>query len=110
MALSYNQNMSRVRLNDNFFSVNIEAQLLELLNKNMHLTEVSLAGNRLSLGCLAKIKQINQRNIKLIEEKEPDRLKAELYRLRYENEKLQKAQKDVDAKENEVRFLTVEKN
>ena len=69
----------------------------------MHLTEVALSGNRLSHGCLSKIKQIYQRNIKLVEEKEPDRLKAELYRLRYENEKLQKAQKEVQAKEDEVK-------
>ena len=55
-ALSCNKNISQVRLNDNFFSEQIEAQLLELLNKNMHLTEVALHGNRLSHGCLAKIK------------------------------------------------------
>ena len=62
----------------------------------MYLTEVSLQGNRLSHGCLVKLKQIYQRNIKLIEEKEPDRLKAELYRLKYENEKLNKAVTEVN--------------
>jgi len=72
----------------------------------MNLTEVALQGNRLSHGCLAKIKQIYQRNIKLVEEKEPDRLKAELYRLRYENEKLQKAEKEVQKQEDTVKDLT----
>ena len=61
----------------------------------MNLVEINLLGNRLSHSCLAKIKQIYQRNTKLVEEKEPNRLKAELYRLRYEHDKLQKARDEV---------------
>ena len=57
-----------MKLNDNFFSETIEASLLEILNKNMNLTEISLHGNRLSHGCLVKIKQIAYRNGKLVED------------------------------------------
>ena len=67
-ALAFNPRVQRVKLNDNFFSETIEASLLEILNKNMHLTEISLQGNRLSHGCLAKIKQITYRNSKLVED------------------------------------------
>ena len=59
----------------------------------MNLTEIGLHGNRLSHNCLSKIKQIYQRNMKLIEEQEPNKLKAELYRLKYEQEKLDAAEK-----------------
>jgi len=94
-ALANNPRARRVRLNDNFFSEQIEAQMLEILNKNMYLIEITLQGNRLSHGCLSKIRQIVHRNMKLVEDQEPDRLKAELYRLKYENEKLLKAQREV---------------
>ena len=83
-ALAHNKLVNRIRLADNFFSEQIEAQILEILNKNMNLVEIGLQGNRLSHNCLAKIYQIYHRNKKLIEEQEPNRLKAELYRLKYE--------------------------
>lgn len=59
----------------------------------MALLEIGFSGNRLSHGCIAKIRQIQQRNIKLIEEQEPNLLKAELYRLEYEQENLANARK-----------------
>ena len=61
----------------------------------MNLTEISLHGNRFSHNCLAKVKQIYQRNMKLIEEQEPNKLKAELYRLKYEHEKLEAARREL---------------
>ena len=88
-ALQHNKNISSVKLADNFFSENVEAILLETLNKNTTLTDIALSGNRFSHSCLTKIKKITFRNIKMIEEQEPNKLKAEIYRLRYEHQKLE---------------------
>jgi len=41
-ALQNNKNINKIRLTDNFFSENVEAVLLETLNKNISLTEISL--------------------------------------------------------------------
>lgn len=84
-ALQSNKNISHVKLTDNFFSENIEALLLETLNKNTSLIDIGLSGNRLSHSCLNKVKKITNRNLKMIEEQEPNKLKAEIYRLRYEH-------------------------
>ena len=83
--------------------------MLETLNKNMNLVEITLHGNRLSHSCLAKIKQIYQRNTKLIEEQEPNRLKAELYRLKYEHEKLEQARSELKKKKEYIDDLTAQK-
>lgn len=84
-ALHVNKRISQVRLCDNFFSEQIEAIMLETLNKNTSLTEIGFQGNRFSHSCLAKIKKIAKRNVKMIEEQEPNKLKAEIYKLRYEH-------------------------
>lgn len=84
-ALERNKHISQIRLCDNFFSEQIEAMMLETLNKNTTLTEIGLQGNRFSHSCLAKIKKIANRNVKMIEEQEPNKLKAEIYKLRYEH-------------------------
>lgn len=84
--------------------------MLEILNRNMNLVEIGLAGNRLSHSCLAKIKQIYQRNMKLIEEREPNRLKAELYRLKYEFEQLEDARKELKIKSDHISDLTSRRN
>ena len=53
--------------------------------------EIAVQGNRLSHSCLGKVKKITARNQRMIEEQEPNKLKAEIYRLRYEHQKLQHA-------------------
>lgn len=63
--------------------------MLESLNKNTSLIELNFAGNRFSHSCLSKIKKIAIRNVKMVEEQEPNKLKAEIYRLRYEHGKLE---------------------
>ena len=108
-AIACNNLISRVRLNDNFFSEACEAQLLEVLNPNKNLTEVSLQGNRLSHCCLQKINQIVKRNMKMVEDQEPDRLKAELYRLKYENQKLLKAEEAVKQQKADVQSMKTQK-
>jgi len=57
-----------IKLADNFFSESVEAMMLETLNKNITLVDIGLNGNRFSHSCLAKVKKITQRNIKMIEE------------------------------------------
>jgi Ran GTPase-activating protein (RanGAP) involved in mRNA processing and transport len=83
--------VSQVKLSDNFFSEQIEGLMLEALNKNTNLVELNFSGNRFSHSCLAKLKKITTRNIRMIEEQEPNKLKAEIYRLRYEHGKLEEA-------------------
>ena len=78
------------------------ATLLETLNKNTSLIDIGLTGNRFSHSCLAKIKKITSRNIKMIEEHEPNKLKAEIYKLRYEYSKLQMAKTKLDQQKNEI--------
>jgi len=84
-ALQSNKLISQIKLADNFFSESVEALMLEKLNKNTTLIDIGLLGNRFSHSCIAKIKKIAQRNVKMIEEQEPNKLKAEIYRLRYEH-------------------------
>ena len=101
-ALQNNKNINQIRLTDNFFSENVEAALLETLNKNISLTEIALSGNRFSHSCLSKIKKITQRNLKMIEEHEPNKLKAEIYRLRYEHQKLDQAKSLLNSQQHEI--------
>ena len=51
-ALQNNKKINCIKLTDNFFSENVEAILLETLNKNISLIEISLSGNRFSHSCL----------------------------------------------------------
>jgi Ran GTPase-activating protein (RanGAP) involved in mRNA processing and transport len=92
-ALQSNKLISHIKLAENFFSESIEAIMLEILNKNTTLIDIVLTGNRFSHSCLSKIKKVTNRNIKMIEEQEPTKLKAEIYRLRYEHNKLDAAKK-----------------
>ena len=61
-SLQNNKKISSIKLTDNFFSENVEAILLETLNKNITLIEIALSGNRFSHSCLQKIKKITHRN------------------------------------------------
>lgn len=101
-ALQSSKAISSVRLQDNFFSENVEAILLEILNKNTSLTEIGLQGNRFSHSCLGKVKKIAQRNVRMIEEQEPNKLKAEIYRLNYEKQKLDNAKKKLKDQQDEI--------
>ena len=101
-ALQNNKNVNSIKLSDNFFSENVEAILLETLNKNTTLTEIAFGGNRFSHSCLQKVKKITTRNVKMIEEQEPNKLKAEIYRLRYEHEKLNQAKSHLNSQQLEI--------
>ena len=57
-ALQSNKKIGLMKVSDNFFTENIEALLLETLNKNTALTEIGVDGNRFSYSCLQKVKSI----------------------------------------------------
>ena len=101
-AMQTDKQVSVVRLADNYFSEQIEAVLLEALNKNTTLVELGLQGNRFSHSCLAKLKKVTARNVKMIEEQEPNKLKAEIYRLRYEHGKLEEAKNRLRQQKTEI--------
>ena len=101
-ALERNKKISQIKLADNFFSEQVEAIMLETLNKNTILVDIGLLGNRFSHSCLAKIKKIANRNVKMIEEQEPNKLKAEIYKLRYEHSKLEQARKLLKDQKDEI--------
>ena len=101
-ALERNKKISQIRLADNFFSEQVEAIMLETLNKNTTLVDIGMQGNRFSHSCLAKIKKIATRNVKMIEEQEPNKLKAEIYKLRYEHSKLEQARNLLKQQKQEI--------
>ena len=76
--------MISIRAADNFISEKIEKILLEVLEKNKYLIEFNVQGNRLSLCCLNRIEKILKRNKKTLEEREPNKIRTEIYRLKYE--------------------------
>ena len=76
--------MISLRASDNFISEKIEKVLLEVLEKNKYLIEFNVVGNRLSLCCLNRIEKIIKRNKKAMEEREPNKIRSEIYRLKYE--------------------------
>lgn len=90
-AITGNKFLKGVDFRDNFVSERAELSLLEYLDANSSLQKVQLAGNRLSHSCLKKIKKICERNRKEFEDAEPNRLKNETYRLKYEQTKLNEA-------------------
>jgi hypothetical protein len=53
-----------------------------MLSKNNTLISFVLNGNRLSLSTLKSIKKIMDRNTKELEEREPNKIKSEIYRLK----------------------------
>ena len=83
--------MVSIRATDNYISEKIEKILLEVLEKNKSLIEFNVSGNRLSLCCLNRIQKILQRNQKALEEKEPNKIRTEIYRLKYEQKKIMMA-------------------
>jgi hypothetical protein len=67
-------------------------------------------GNRFSHSCLSKIKKITTRNIRMIEEQEPNKLKAEIYRLRYEHQKLEQAKQILKSQKDDIEKVRKMKN
>ncbi len=82
--LEYLANIKCIKCCDNFISEKIEKVLLEILENNKTLIEFSVNGNRLSLSCINKVKKILMRNSLELEEREPNIIKTQIYKLKYE--------------------------
>lgn len=86
--LQHNTSIRNVKLRDNYFSHEIDYVVMEYIEKNFNLINLDLNKNRLSNLCLASIKRIIERNNKLENEKEMNKLLVEVYKQKYENTKL----------------------
>jgi len=80
------------------------------LERNGSLIHLGLKGNRLSVCCLNRIQKILLRNRKDLEEKEPNKLKTEIYRLKYEQKKILIAKDRLKQQEKEINKLEEIKN
>lgn len=83
--------LQHIRSIDNYISDKYEKIIVELLTKNNSLISFALGGNRLSLSSLKSIKRIMDRNAKELEEREPNKIKSEIYRLKEKQKKISEA-------------------
>ena len=86
--LQNNKKIYKIKLRDNYFSHEVDYVVVDFLEKNTSLIKLDLSKNRFSLQCHQKIQNIVDRNIKIQNDKEPNKLLVEVYRLKYENTKL----------------------
>lgn len=98
--LQDNKKIKKIKLRDNYFSHEIDYVIMDFLDKNKNLTKLDLTKNRFSVQCLQKINKIIDRNIKAQNEKEPNKLLVEVYRLKYENTKLNEMKDTLKVLEN----------
>jgi len=80
------------------------------LERNRAVISLGLKGNRLSVCCLNRIRKILLRNTKNLEDKEPNKLKTEIYRLKYEQKKILIAKDRLKQQEREINKLEEIKN
>ena len=66
---------------DNFISEKIEKEIVSILGNNKSMINFNLDGNRLSKACLNKVRRMLNRNRKKFEDKEPNKLKTQIYKL-----------------------------
>ena len=104
------ENLKTIKANDNFISEKIEKILIDILERNTSLISLSLKGNRLSVCCLNRIRKILLRNTKNLEDREPNKLKTEIYRLKYEQKKILIAKDRLKQQEKEINKLEEIKN
>lgn len=100
--LQNNTFIKKIKLKDNYFTHEVDVIVLEFLEKNKTLIKFDVEKNRLTLICMQKIKEIIERNKKIKDDKEPNRLLVEVYRLRYENTKLEEMKESLRFLENNV--------
>jgi len=101
-SLNEYDGLTSLRVGDNFISEKIEKVVVEMLEVNKNLTEFAIHGNRISLSCLSRIRKILARNQKEANEREPNKLKTELYRLQYEQKKIVDAKEKLKVQEKEI--------
>lgn len=100
--LSKNTKITKIKLTDNYFSHEIDYVVIGFIEKNTSINYCNLSKNRFSFQCLQKIQKIVERNIKIQNEKEPNKLLIEVYRLKYENTKLNEMKDCLKYLENDV--------
>jgi hypothetical protein len=100
--LAKNSKISKVKLRDNYFSHEIDYVVIDFVEKNTNLTLLDLNKNRFSFQCLQKLQKIIERNSKIKNDKEPNKLLVEVYRLKYENTKLNELKDALKGIENDV--------
>jgi hypothetical protein len=86
--LQSNTIIRRVKLRDNYISHEIDYVVLEFIEKNFHLLSLDLTKNRLSNLCQSTVSRLIERNNKIENEKEMNKLLVEVYKQKYENTKL----------------------
>jgi hypothetical protein len=86
--LQNNNKVTKIKLKDNYFSHEIDYVIVDFMEKNYNLLSFDLSRNRLSYQCMISLKKIIERNNRIENEKESNRLLVEIYRLKYENTKL----------------------
>lgn len=102
-------NLRVIKAVDNFVSQKAEKILLELLEKSSSLIDLNLKGNRLSLSCISRIKRLLGKNAKQLEEKEPNKIKAEIFQLKYEQKKLNAVQNKLQLYQSDINKMEEKK-
>ena len=87
---------------DNFISEKNEKILLDLVKCNNSLMVFDLAGNRISMSILNRIKKKMNENEKRNGFKEPNRLRNKVFRLRYEEKKVKRDKELIQMYENKI--------
>jgi Ran GTPase-activating protein (RanGAP) involved in mRNA processing and transport len=108
--LKDNTTITSVNLKDNYFTHEVDVLLIEYLDQNKTITNLNLEKNRLSVLCMNKLNEIIERNRKIHTDREPNRLLVEVYRLRYENTKLDEMKDSLRYVENNVEKIKLNKN
>ena len=81
-----------MKFTDNYISEKYEKIYAELLDKNNTVISLNLNGNRLSLSGMKALKRIIDRNMKAFEEREPKKIKSQIYNLKEKQKKIKEAQ------------------
>jgi Ran GTPase-activating protein (RanGAP) involved in mRNA processing and transport len=100
-----NDKILKIKLRDNYFTHEIDYVVIDFIEKNYKLTLLDLNKNRFSYQCLQKLQKIVERNQKMVKDKEPNKLLIEIYRLKYENTKLNEMKECLKFLENDVEKL-----
>lgn len=108
--LQDNKTIKSIKLKDNYFTHEVDMLLVKYLSKNTMLTAFNIEKNRLSLLCKKKVHDLILRNISIEKNKESNRLLVEVYRLRYENTKLDEMKDTLKNIENNIEKVKLNKN
>lgn len=103
--LQFLTELKYLKVADNYISEKYEKIYIDLLHKNLSLINLGLGGNRLSLSGLKGIKRIIDRNLKSFEEREPKKMKSEIYNLKEKQKKIKEAQEKIEKQKREIAKL-----